>query len=126
MADIAINLAGYGGMIAALLWLGIVPYLQKRKEAEMAGGDPPSFAGAYLTNFVIATITGFISVTMAIEGLESKLIGLQSIGVAAGMGFAFTYTVLGIANTRTELKIENSELKAAAVADAEPATTSKK
>lgn len=111
MADIFINAAGYGGMIGALLWLGIVPYLQKRKEAEQSGEPIPTFAGAYLTNFVIAVITGFISVTMAIEGLESKLIGIESIGIAAGMGFAFTYTVLGIANTRTDLKIENAELK---------------
>lgn len=111
MVSIEISLAGYGGMVAALLWLGIVPYLQKRKESQEAGQDPPSFTGAYLTNFVIAVITGFISVTMAIEGFESKLVGLQSIGIAAGLGFSFTYTVLGIANQRTSLSIENAKLK---------------
>lgn len=112
MADLYITIAGFAGMIGALLWRGVVPYMEKRKEAQMAGETPPTFSGAYLTNFIIAVITGFITTLMTIGVLEESLVNITSVGIAAGMGFSFTYTVLGITNRRTDAVLQVAEKEA--------------
>jgi hypothetical protein len=112
MADSFVLFAGYGGMIGALLWLGIKPYLEKRKEAELAGEPIPSFAGAYMTTFIISFIAGFFTTTMVITQLEQTLAGVGSVMYAAGIGFSFTFTVLGISNQTVDKKLEASKLRA--------------
>jgi hypothetical protein len=111
MADMWISIAGYGGMVSALLWLGILPYLLERKRAEQNGEKPPSFAGSYLTTMVISAIGGFITLGMAIGELEKALASATTLFTAAGIGFSFTYTILGISNQIVDLKLEQAKLK---------------
>lgn len=109
MVDPSIYGAGLAGMIGGLLWQGILPYLLERKKAEANGEKPPSFAGEYLTTMIISTITGLIAIFMAIETFEKSIASASSIMVSAGLGFAFTYTVLGISNTFVDLKREKAK-----------------
>lgn len=111
MADIAIVAAGYAGLAGALLWRGLLPYLLERKKAEQAGLSMPSFSTTYMTTMIISTVAGFISVSMAIGEFEKSLATSTSIMTAAGLGFAFTYTVLGISNEMVDLKMEREQLK---------------
>ena len=113
MVDPSIYGAGLAGMVGGLLWQGILPYLLERKKAEANGEKPPSFAGEYLTTMIISTITGLIAIFMAIETFEKSIASASSIMVSAGLGFAFTYTVLGISNTVVDLKKEKSKAIAA-------------
>lgn len=115
MGDIYIQLAGYGGMFGALLWLGILPYLLERKRAQENGEEPPSFAGSYMTTMIIASIGGFVTLSMAIGELEKALASATSYFTAAGVGFSFTYTILGISNQIVDLKIKQSKLEKALI-----------
>lgn len=108
---IEFQLAGYGGMVGALLWLGILPYLLERKRAEANGEKIPSFAGSYMTTMLIATIGGFVTLTMAIGELEKAIATATSLMTAAGIGFSFTYTILGVGNQIVDLKIKTSQLE---------------
>ena len=104
MADIAVTGAAIVGMIIALLWRGITPYLIKRKEAEETGQPIPPFSVAYMTTFGISIMGGLISVMMVITELEVKLTGITSIMSAAAIGLTFTYTFLNGLNTVIDLK----------------------
>lgn len=102
--DALITGAALGGMIIALVWRGILPYLMKRKEAEETGQPIPSFSTAYITTFIISIVGGLISVMMVISELETKLVGVTSVITAASIGLAFTYTFLSGLNTVVELR----------------------
>lgn len=110
MVDPSIYAAGIGGMVGGLLWQGILPYFLARKKAEQEGRPLPSFGKEYATTMLISTITGFIAIFMAVDTFEKAIINATSIMVAAGIGFSFTYTVLGISNTIVDLKIERTNL----------------
>lgn len=112
MVDPSIYAAGISGMVGGLLWQGLLPYLLERRKHEQAGEKPPSFAGEYLTTMIISTITGLIAVFMAIETFEKSIASASSIMVSAGLGFAFTYTVLGISNTFVDLKLKKNKIEA--------------
>jgi len=111
MVDQAIYVAGIAGIIGGILWQGILPYLLKRREAEQQGQTPPVFAKEYATTALISVITGFIAVFMSIETFEKTIANATSLMIAGGMGFSFTYTVLGITNTIVDLKIKNTVLR---------------
>ena len=110
MADISITGAAIAGMIIALLWRGIVPYLIKRKEAEETGQKPPSFATSYMATFIISMVGGFIAVMMTVSELETKLIGVTSVMSAAAIGLTFTYTFITGLNTIVDLNAKNISL----------------
>jgi uncharacterized membrane protein len=103
--------ASLAGMIIALVWRGIVPYLLKRKEAEENQKPIPSFSTTYLTTFIISIIGGLISIMMVGNELEMKLIGVTSVMTAAGIGLTFTYTILSGFNTLIDLKTSNTALQ---------------
>lgn len=111
MTDAVITSAGVAGVIGALLWLGVLPYLQARKEAETNGTPVPSFAKEYLTSMVLSSLGGFISVFVVINELEHALATAGSIISAASIGFAYTFTILGITNNIIDLKAEKTQLK---------------
>lgn len=111
MTDPFITTAGIAGVIAALLWLGIMPYLQARKQAELNNQPIPSFAGVYMTSMLISSIGGFISVFIVINELEKTLASATTILSAASLGFSFTYTILGISNSIIDLRTEKTQLK---------------
>lgn len=111
MTDAAITAAGIAGVIGALLWLGILPYLLARRKAELNGEQLPSFSRTYLTSMIISSIGGFISVFIVITELEKALASATTIISAASLGFAYTYTILGISNTIIDTKNENAALK---------------
>ena len=98
--------AAIGGMIIALIWRGILPYLMKRKEAEELGQPIPSFGTAYMTTFIISIVGGLISVMMVVSELESQLVGVTSIMTAASIGLTFTFTILSGLNTFIDLKTD--------------------
>lgn len=102
--DIVMTAAAIGGMIIALLWRGILPYIMKRKEAEELGQPVPSFGTAYMATFIISTVGGLISVMMVVSELEAKLMGVTSIMSAASIGLTFTYTFLSGLNNAIELQ----------------------
>ena len=110
MTDPYITAAGIFGVVSALLWLGVLPYLQARKQAELNNQPIPSFAGVYLTSMIISSIGGFISVFIVINELEKALASATSILSSASLGFAFTYTILGISNNLIDLKLEKTKL----------------
>jgi hypothetical protein len=112
MTDNVIIAAGYAGLIGALLWRGLLPYLLERQRAEQNGLPPPKFSSTYMTTMIISTVAGFISVSMAIGEFEKSIASSTSIMTAAGVGFAFTYTVLGISNEMVDLRKEREQLKA--------------
>lgn len=111
MTEASITAAGIFGVIGALLWLGILPYLLARRKAELNGEQLPSFSRTYLTSMVISSIGGFISVFIVITELEKALASATTIISAASLGFAYTYTILGISNTIIDTKNENAALK---------------
>lgn len=96
--------AALGGVIIALVWRGILPYLMKRKEAEELGQPIPSFGIAYITTFIISTVGGLISVLMVVSELEARLVGVASIMSATMIGLTFTFTILSGLNTFVDLK----------------------
>src|SRR5215203_327868 len=96
--------AALGGVIIALVWRGILPYLMKRKEAEETGQPIPSFSIAYITTFIISLVGGLISVMMVVSELEARLVGVGSIMSAASIGLTFTFTILSGLNTMVDLK----------------------
>lgn len=104
-------LAGIGGMIAGLLWRSILPYMLARKQAEEAGLPPPSFEKSYMTTMIISAIGGLVALFMAIETFEKTILTAQSAMMAAGIGFAFVYTILGVGNDYIDLKKEKVELR---------------
>ena len=108
--DITITGAAMAGMMIALLWRGIVPYLIKRKEAEDTGQKPPSFSTSYMATFIISMVGGFISVMMTVSELETKLIGVTSVMSAAAIGLTFTYTFISGLNTIVNLGSKNIQL----------------
>lgn len=111
MAEGIITGAAFAGMLAAIMWLGILPYLLKRREAEQTGQPIPSFSTSYMTTMLISSIGGFISVMMAISELELKLVGVTSILTAASIGFSFTYTILSLGNRMVDLKYDKISLE---------------
>ena len=110
VVDNAIYGAGIAGIIGGLLWRGILPYLLARKKAEEEGLPPTSFEKSYMTTMIISFIGGLIAVFMAIETFEKSIANVTSIMFAAGLGFSFVYTVLGIANDYVDLRKEKTEL----------------
>lgn len=110
-ADPAITGAALAGMIIALAWRGIVPYLMKRKEAEENGKPIPSFSTTYLTTFIISIMGGLISIMMVMHELEMKLVGISSVMTAAAIGLTFTYTFLNGFNTLVDLKSSKTALE---------------
>jgi hypothetical protein len=60
---------------------------------------------------VISAIGGFITLGMAIGELEKALANATTLFTAAGIGFSFTYTILGISNQIVDLKLEQAKLK---------------
>ena len=111
MTEAAITGAAIAGMVIALVWRGIVPYLLKRKEAEENGKPIPSFSTTYITTFIISVIGGLVSVMMVVNELEMKLIGITSVMTAAAIGLTFTYTFLSGFNTLVDLKTTNTALQ---------------
>src|SRR5687768_14746854 len=102
--ELAMTGAAIGGVIIALVWRGILPYLMKRKEAEELGQPIPQFGIAYITTFIISTVGGLISVLMVVSELEAKLVGVSSIMSATMIGLTFTFTILSGLNTFIDLK----------------------
>jgi hypothetical protein len=98
--------AALGGVIIALVWRGILPYLMKRKEAEELGLPIPSFGLAYITTFIISLVGGIISVLMVVSELEARLVGVGSIMSAASIGLTFTFTILSGLNTMVDLRTD--------------------
>ena len=96
--------AAIGGVIIALVWRGILPYLMKRKEAEELGQPIPAFGTAYITTFILSTVGGLISVMMVVSELEARLVGVASVMSAAMIGLTFTFTILSGLNTFIDLK----------------------
>jgi hypothetical protein len=121
--EIAITGAAIAGMVIALVWRGIVPYLLKRKEAEENGKPIPSFSTTYMTTFIISVIGGLVSIMMVVNELEMKLVGITSVMTAAAIGLTFTYTFLSGFNTLVDLKTSKTALETkldpSAVKDAE-------
>ena len=111
MTDSYITISGISGVIAALLWVAIIPYLQARKSAEQNNEPIPSFSKVYLTSAILSSIGGFVSVFIVINELEHALASASSIISAASIGFAYTFTILGISNNIIDLKNEKAELK---------------
>lgn|SRR5215212_4730580 len=111
MVDSTIYAAGIGGLLGGLIWQGLLPYLIKRREAEINGQPIPSFAKEYMTTMLISTITGLIAIFMSIETFEKTIANATSILIAAGIGFSFTYTVLGISNTIVDLQLKKAKLQ---------------
>lgn len=103
--------AGIAGMIGGLLWQAVLPYFLARRKAEVEGNPIPSFSKEYATTALIGAISGLIAVFMAAETFEKAIVNATSIMMAAGIGFSFTYTVLGISNTIVDLKTINASLK---------------
>ena len=97
----------FAGMIVALLYKGILPYLLKRREAEEQGKPIPSFSTSYMTTFFISIITGFMGIMVTLSELELKLEGITSIMTAASIGFSFAFTALSVANQFVDLKYHN-------------------
>lgn len=104
--ELAMTGAALGGVIIALVWRGILPYLMKRKEAEELGQPIPPFGIAYITTFIISTVGGLISVLMVVSELEAKLVGVSSIMSATMIGLTFTFTILSGLNTFVDLKAD--------------------
>ena len=102
--DLVMTGAALGGVIIALVWRGILPYLMKRKEAEELGQPIPSFGTAYITTFILSTVGGLISVMMVVSELEARLVGVASVMSAAMIGLTFTFTILSGLNTFIDLK----------------------
>jgi p-aminobenzoyl-glutamate transporter AbgT len=98
--------AALGGMLIALVWRGILPYLMKRKEAEELGQPIPSFSTAYMATFIISIIGGLVSVMMVVSELEARLVGVTSIMSSASIGLTFTFTILSGLNTIIDLKTD--------------------
>jgi len=111
MVDSTIYAAGIGGLLGGLIWQGLLPYLIKRREAEINGQPIPNFAKEYMTTMLISTITGLIAIFMSIETFEKTIANATSILIAAGIGFSFTYTVLGISNTIVDLQLKKAKLQ---------------
>lgn len=111
VTDISITGAAIAGMIIALVWRGIVPYLLKRKEAEENGKPIPPFSTTYMTTFIISVIGGLVSIMMVVNELEIKLVGITSVMTAAAIGLTFTYTFLSGFNTLVDLKTSNTALQ---------------
>lgn len=109
--DISITGAAIAGMVIALVWRGIVPYLLKRKEAEENGKPIPNFSTTYITTFIISVIGGLVSIMMVVNELEIKLVGITSVMTAAAIGLTFTYTFLSGFNTLVDLKTSNTALQ---------------
>lgn len=109
--DFAITGSAIAGMIIALVWRGIVPYLLKRKEAEENGKPIPSFSTTYMTTFIISVIGGLVSIMMVVNELEIKLVGVTSVMTAAAIGLTFTYTFLSGFNTLVDLKTSKTALE---------------
>lgn len=97
-------IAGIGGMIGGLLWRSILPYILERQKAEQEGREPPSFEKTYMATMIISVIGGLVALFMAIETFEKTILTAQSGMMAAGIGFAFTYTILGVGNDYVDLK----------------------
>jgi len=104
--DLVMTGAALGGVIIALVWRGILPYLVKRKEAEELGLPIPPFGVAYMTTFLISTVGGLISVLMVVSELEARLAGVGSIMSAASIGLTFTFTILSGLNTMVDLRTD--------------------
>jgi sensor histidine kinase YesM len=104
--DLIMTGAALGGVIIALVWRGILPYLMKRKEAEELGQSIPPFGVAYITTFTISLVGGIISVMMVVSELEARLVGVGSIMSAASIGLTFTFTILSGLNTFVDLKTD--------------------
>jgi hypothetical protein len=104
--DLIMTGAALGGVIIALVWRGILPYLMKRKEAEELGLPIPTFGVAYMTTFIISLVGGIISVMMVVSELEARLVGVGSIMSAASIGLTFTFTILSGLNTMVDLKTD--------------------
>jgi hypothetical protein len=102
--DLVMTGAALGGVIIALVWRGILPYLMKRKEAEELGQPIPPFGTAYITTFILSTVGGLIAVMMVVSELEARLVGVASIMSAAMIGLTFTFTILSGLNTFVDLK----------------------
>ena len=111
MTDPYITVSGIAGVISALLWVAIIPYLQARKAAETTNEPIPSFSKVYLTSAILSSIGGFVSVFIVINELEHALASASSIISAASIGFAYTFTILGISNNIIDLKAEKTQLK---------------
>jgi hypothetical protein len=103
--------AAIAGMIIALVWRGIVPYLLKRKEAEENNKPIPSFSTTYLTTFIVSIIGGFVSIMTVSNELELQLSGVTSVMTAAAIGTTFTYTFLSGLNTLVDLKTSKIALE---------------
>jgi flagellar motor component MotA len=104
--ELVMSIAALGGVLIALVWRGILPYLMKRKEAEELGQPIPAFGTAYITTFIISAVGGLISVLMVVSELEAKLAGVSSIMSATMIGLTFTFTILSGLNTFVDLKAD--------------------
>jgi len=103
-SDPAIIGASIAGMIIALVWRGIIPYLLKRKEAEENGKPIPGFSTTYMTTFIISIVGGLVSIMLVGNEIELKLQGVTSVFTAAAIGATFTYTFISGFNSLVDLK----------------------
>lgn len=122
-ADPTILGAAIIGMIIALVWRGIVPYLMKRKEAEENNRPIPSFSTTYLTTFIISIVGGMVSIMFVGDKFDAQLEGVESVFTAMAIGGSFTFTLLSGLNSIIDLKSSKialeTKLDPAAVKDAE-------
>jgi hypothetical protein len=102
--DPAILGAALVGMIIALVWRGIVPYLMKRKEAEENGKPIPSFSATYMTTFIVSIIGGIVSVMLVGDEFDARIEGAKSVFSAMAIGGTFTFTLLSGLNSLIDLK----------------------
>jgi hypothetical protein len=104
LADSVLIGAAIAGMVVALVWRGIIPYLLKRKEAEENGKPIPSFSTTYMTSFIISIIGGLVAIMLVGDQFDAQVENAKGVFGAMAIGGSFTYTLLSGFNSLIDLK----------------------
>jgi hypothetical protein len=104
LADSILIGAAIAGMVVALVWRGIIPYLLKRKEAEENGKPIPSFSTTYMTSFIISIIGGLVAIMLVGDQFDAHVENAKGVFGAMAIGGSFTYTLLSGFNSLIDLK----------------------
>jgi hypothetical protein len=104
LADSILIGAAIAGMVVALVWRGIIPYLLKRKEAEENGKPIPSFSTTYMTSFIISIIGGLVAIMLVGDQFDAQVENAKGVFGAMAIGGSFTYTLLSGFNSLIDLK----------------------
>jgi hypothetical protein len=123
LADPIMIGAAIAGMVIALVWRGIIPYLLKRKEAEENGQKAPSFSTTYMTSFLISIVGGIVAIMLVGDQFDAQVENAKGVFGAMAIGGTFTYTILSGFNSLIDLKSNKIALETkvdpAAAKDAE-------